>query len=196
MARRPKPWFRKRRGWFVTIDGKQIHLGNDKGLKNLRARELDEDVTTISRTKDSTVVIRKELPAAPQEVFRAWTEKREMEEFLAPSDTMTTDVSEVDATVGGRFCLTMNENAAYIARGEYCRVQRPNTLSFTWAWDNADHEKNEGQITIQLRPSKTGTEVVFIHERLSSQQSRDSHQEGWEGVFNRLERKLGADLGS
>lgn len=30
MARRPRPWQRKGRGWFVTIDGKQVPLGNVK----------------------------------------------------------------------------------------------------------------------------------------------------------------------
>ena len=30
MARRPKPWLRKGRGWFVTLDGKQVSLGVDK----------------------------------------------------------------------------------------------------------------------------------------------------------------------
>ena len=30
MARHPKPWFRKGRGWYVTLGGQQIKLGNDK----------------------------------------------------------------------------------------------------------------------------------------------------------------------
>ena len=30
MAKTPKPWFRKGRGWFVTIGGKQQNLGRDK----------------------------------------------------------------------------------------------------------------------------------------------------------------------
>jgi integrase len=30
MAKTPKPWFRKSRGWFVTIRGKQHNLGRDK----------------------------------------------------------------------------------------------------------------------------------------------------------------------
>lgn len=30
MAKTPKPWFRKGRGWFVTIQGKQHNLGRDK----------------------------------------------------------------------------------------------------------------------------------------------------------------------
>ena len=40
MARRPKPWLRKGRGWFVTIDGKQVPLGNDKEAAYRRFHEL------------------------------------------------------------------------------------------------------------------------------------------------------------
>lgn len=40
MARRPNPWLRKGRGWFVTIDGKQVSLGNDKDAAYRRFHEL------------------------------------------------------------------------------------------------------------------------------------------------------------
>ena len=40
MARRAKPWFRKGRGWFVTIDGKQISLGKDKEAAHRSFHEL------------------------------------------------------------------------------------------------------------------------------------------------------------
>lgn len=34
MAKTPKPWFRKGRGWFVTIGGKQYNLGREKKAAN------------------------------------------------------------------------------------------------------------------------------------------------------------------
>ena len=40
MARRPKPWFRKGRGWFVTLNGKQIPLADDKKEAFARFYEL------------------------------------------------------------------------------------------------------------------------------------------------------------
>ena len=40
MARRQKPWFREGRGWFVTIDGKQVNLGKDKNQAYKRFHEL------------------------------------------------------------------------------------------------------------------------------------------------------------
>lgn len=40
MARRPKPWFRKGRGWFVQVDGTQHNLGPDKQIAFDRFFEL------------------------------------------------------------------------------------------------------------------------------------------------------------
>ena len=40
MARRPKPWQRKGRGWFVTFDGKQVPLGTDKKIAFKKFYEL------------------------------------------------------------------------------------------------------------------------------------------------------------
>ena len=30
MPKFAKPWYRKRRGWYVTLDGQQIPLGKDR----------------------------------------------------------------------------------------------------------------------------------------------------------------------
>ncbi|MFO7901694.1 MAG: hypothetical protein R6U98_03450 [Pirellulaceae bacterium] len=40
MARHPKPWFRKGRGWFVQLDGMQHSLGYDKQVAFDRFYEL------------------------------------------------------------------------------------------------------------------------------------------------------------
>lgn len=47
MARRPKPWQRNGRGWFVTIDGKQVPLGNEKKAAFTKFYEL------MSKAKES-----------------------------------------------------------------------------------------------------------------------------------------------
>src|SRR4030042_5434080 len=40
MSRRPKPWFRKGRGWYAQIDGKQCFLARDKSQAYDRFHEL------------------------------------------------------------------------------------------------------------------------------------------------------------
>lgn len=36
----PKPWFRKSRGWYVTIDGRQVPLGSERDHAFRKYREL------------------------------------------------------------------------------------------------------------------------------------------------------------
>jgi integrase len=54
MARRPKPWFRKGRGWFVTLDGKQVSLGKDKHTAYRRFYELMASPPPPSPTRHSS----------------------------------------------------------------------------------------------------------------------------------------------
>lgn len=51
MARRPKPWFRKGRGWFVTIDGKQVNLGIDKESAYKKFHEIMASPALLSSSK-------------------------------------------------------------------------------------------------------------------------------------------------
>ena len=49
MARKPKPWYRKQtKTWFVTLNGKQINLGEDKKeAEKLFHKLLSEDQVVI-----------------------------------------------------------------------------------------------------------------------------------------------------
>lgn len=81
MARNPKPWKRKGRGWFVTLGGKQISLGNDKKEAYDRFYELmarlpekpsteEEDVLVVSLFDDFLEWNRKNRAIATYESYR------------------------------------------------------------------------------------------------------------------------------
>jgi integrase len=65
MARRPKPWFRKGRGWFVQIEGKQHSLGRSKDEAFRRFHEL--------MTRPPTPVVTGQHVAAILDLFLEWT---------------------------------------------------------------------------------------------------------------------------
>ena len=48
---------------------------------------------------------------------------------------------------------------------------------------------------IDLRPIATGTELTFTHERLQTTASRDSHEWGWNGALDKLERYFAKVVG-
>ena len=68
MARRPKPWFWKaRRSWFVTLDGKRHNLGPDKETAHDRFHQLMSEPRKRSIRTDSVVAI--------IDAFLDWCEK-------------------------------------------------------------------------------------------------------------------------
>jgi len=72
MARRPEPWYRKGRGWFVQIEGKQHNLGPDKDLAFERFYELMREPrsTRIAPTASVPVIF---------DEFLDWTVKHRAE---------------------------------------------------------------------------------------------------------------------
>ena len=75
--------------------------------------------------------------------------------------------------------------------GQYCRVDAPRTLSFTWAWEPHDAGTRETQLTLEFRPKGEGTDVVLTHERFRDKADRNGHARGWQGCLDRLSRKFG-----
>lgn len=126
------------------------------------------------------------IPASPEEVFHAWTDPDELEQWYCPEGGTVSGV-EVDLRVGGRFRLTMNmPNGAHTAYGVYRVIDRPRKLSFTWNWESKD-AIGETLVTVELHPQGDATEVVFTHEGFPGTEDRDNHQQGWESCLNRLE---------
>jgi len=58
----------------------------------------------------------------------------------------------------------------------------------TWRWLGNEDEDGESRIEIDLRPVDGGTELVFTHALLSSEESRKGHTEGWNGALDKLEK--------
>jgi uncharacterized protein YndB with AHSA1/START domain len=75
--------------------------------------------------------------------------------------------------------------------GQYCKVDSPRTLSFTWAHQPHVAATRETQVTLEFQPKDNGTNLVLTHERFRSEPDRNSHAQGWQGCLNRLSRKLG-----
>jgi hypothetical protein len=49
-------------------------------------------------------------------------------------------------------------------------------------------------VTIELRTVKGGTELTLIHEKISTQKSRDGHLWGWTNCLEKLEELIAVNL--
>ena len=51
----PKPWFRRGRGWFVTLNGKQIKLGTDREEAFAEYRQLIAQPAPTARSSSASI---------------------------------------------------------------------------------------------------------------------------------------------
>jgi uncharacterized protein YndB with AHSA1/START domain len=137
-------------------------------------------------TKPSLIVERT-YRAAPQRVWRAWTQAEALKQWFAPSDAFKVEVIEVDVRVGGRYRIAMTapDGEVHDVSGVYREVVPDERLAFTWAWRTTP--ERESLVTVTLRPSGTGTALTLIHEQFFDDAARDRHRQGWTTFLKRLD---------
>ena len=99
-------------------------------------------------------------------------------------------VAETDPQVGGRFRVRfrMLDGSEHESSGEYLEVVKPERLSMSWRWTGGAEDPGESLVEIRLRTVAEGTELTLTHSRLHDEESRRSHEEGWTGALDKLER--------
>ena len=146
----------------------------------------------MPKAEEQVLRLERHFAAAPEAVFRAWTDPEALAAWFGPQGVKTRNV-EVDLRPGGRYSLEMFEpDGVHPLSGVYQEVTPPERLVMTWAWGHGDLEGLEMLVTIELRPAKGGTNLTLIHERLPSDSARDKHQFGWTGSLDSLEQFLAA----
>jgi serine/threonine protein kinase len=158
------------------------------------ARLMHLDISNLARTPESTVRIEKQIPAPPEQVFAVWTNPDQMADWYAPTDDFGPTIGEVDLQVGGQYRIGMllpGKTDPKYASGQYCRINPPHTLSFTWAWEPHSPDTRETQVTLEFYPQGNATNLVLTHERFRRKADRNGHEQGWTGCLNRLSRKFG-----
>src|SRR5260370_22459652 len=144
-------------------------------------RAMNADVMGLTRTAESTIRLTKTIAAPVENVFAVWTDPGGMFDWYAPTDDYTTPVAEVDLRVGGTYRVGMKHKDRAdlnLVTGQYCRIEPPFVLSFTWAWKSPRADVHETQVTLEFRPSGDGTDVVLTHERFREEEQRKAHAEG------------------
>jgi len=135
---------------------------------------------SLSRTYD----------AAPEEVWRAWTNPDALQVWLKPEEAFSIATAEADVRVGGRFRVLMisGEGKEHEVSGAYREVIPNEKLVMTWIWKSAPEA--ESLLTVIFRASGNGTELELKHERVVELDERISHEEGWKGSLALLARYL------
>lgn len=144
---------------------------------------------------DTSLTILRRIRASPGTVFAALTQPEQIALWWGPDDGPVL-LAESDPRPGGRFRVRfrMLDGSEHESSGTYVEFAPPLRLAMTWRWHGDDAA--ESRVEVTLRPVPEGTELTFTHARLPSRESRDSHEEGWSGALDKLERIFDATKGA
>jgi uncharacterized protein YndB with AHSA1/START domain len=137
-------------------------------------------------TADAVLEITRVFDAAPERVFDAWLQKS-WGEWAGPPGVKG-EVIQMEPRVGGGYKIVMHsERGDITVHGTYKEITPPSRLVMSWKWE---HEGQDTLITLAFRPKGKGTELHMRHESFASMERRDSHNMGWNGTFDKLEKFL------
>jgi uncharacterized protein YndB with AHSA1/START domain len=127
---------------------------------------------------------------APRElVWKAWTERERVLNWLGPKD-FTAVAFDLDPRPGGAWHSRMRspEGQEFSNGGVVREVVEPEHLVYTFAWDDENGKPGrEMLVTVTLEERDDGrTEMTFTQAVFESVEDRDGHRGGWTESFDRL----------
>ena len=152
------------------------------------------------------VVITKDIEAAPEDVFDAFTHADKMAAWVWGASAADTG-AESSASVGGHYIVWMARpkdapewpgwGDRYAITGVFGELIRPTRLVYTIRW-HADVGYNHGSIptqdeivTVTIDPADTGCTVTMIHAGLPADEvSANEHGRSTDSVLDDLARLL------
>ena len=122
--------------------------------------------------------VRRHYKASVAAVYAACTDPEQMKFWMAPKDAVRESEVELDVRVGGRYRIVMHapNGETHRVAGEFREVVPPHRLVYTWAWESTP--ERQSLVTIELRPTSDGTELVLTHQRLADRDARNRHLAG------------------
>jgi uncharacterized protein YndB with AHSA1/START domain len=144
-------------------------------------------MATVS-TKPS-LTIKRRFNAPPEKVFAAWTDPEKVKRWMGPGEVKVLR-AECDARAGGRYRWLMQTPSGeeHDVSGVYREVVPNEKLVFTWAWKSTP--ERESLVTLTFKNDGGGTMMTLTHDQFFDEAARDSHQGGWNGAMDKLEKYL------
>lgn len=122
------------------------------------------------------------LPYPPDQVYDHWVSS---DTVIPPATRM-----EIEPVVGGHYRLIM-EGPEFSGRNEgvFEIVEPKQRVRYSWEW-NGDGEVT--MIDVRFDPDATGTLISLTHEGFQSEDTRATHDSGWDAYIEGFEAHLKA----
>ena len=141
-------------------------------------------------TTTGTLNIQRTFQAPADAVFSAFTNQEVLRRWWHAGHDWETTEAEVDLRVGGVVRVVMrnpHKDEEHGGGGTYTEIDPPTRLSFTWLWDD---ETRRTLIEVDFEEADGATTVRFTHSDLWDEEAVRSHEDGWNTLFDNLERVL------
>ena len=137
--------------------------------------------------QDNSVSLHRVLKAAPDKVYRAFTQAAAITSWLPPYGFICT-VHEMNVEVGGTFRMSFHNFSSgnsHSFGGEYVEVQTDQFLKYT---DRFDDPNLPGEMTtsVWLRTVLVGTEIKILQEGIPSAIPVEMCYLGWQESLEKL----------
>ena len=128
---------------------------------------------------------------APEFVYNALTQPDLIKQWFGPHG-YSCPVVIVDLRFDGDYHIEMKPPEGEIIKlnGVYQVVNPPNTLEYTWQWEEPDAK--ETGVKVKFNSFDNGTEVFVEQGEFASAESKEGHEQGWLESFDRLEKPTGS----
>jgi uncharacterized protein YndB with AHSA1/START domain len=135
-------------------------------------------------TDGITLVVRRTIRAPAERIFDAWTRPEHLRAWWGPRP-VTCSAAEVDLRVGGHYRIdnALPDGTTLSIHGSFRAIDRPRKLVYTW---RMGAEALESLVTVRFEPDGDATDVTIVHEQVATDETRDSHEKGWNGCLDGL----------
>jgi uncharacterized protein YndB with AHSA1/START domain len=151
----------------------------------------------VQKPDDATLIIKRMLNAPQELAYKAWTSAEHIQQWMQPEPGMVVPRVSMDVRVGGKFRIQMKnpEGEFFTAVGVFQEVKEPERLVYTWDWEKDGSGEEFGEvegktslITVEFLKRGERTEMVLMHSRLATVETRDNHARGWSRIVDNLAR--------